>query len=148
MHCNDERTNLTGGQVVDRAQELRGKPSCSCEPDNHDFYVLIMKTMYIQIIISRNSIHNTLYDDNAESRSSHCLETGAETRIAIHTQIYVVYLVIRGCVRNFYLLKILTSAVTDKFVINRVRTSHCPFKCLISKANYFWQVIVRLASIP
>ena len=48
--------------------------------------------MYIQIIISRNSIHNTLYDDNGESRSSHCLETGAETRIAIHTQIYVVYL--------------------------------------------------------
>ena len=45
--------------------------------------------MYIQIIISRNSIHNTLYDDNGKSRSSHCLETGAETRIAIHTQIYV-----------------------------------------------------------
>ena len=94
MHCNDERTNLTGGQVVDRAQELRGKSSCSCEPDNHDFHVLVMITivMCIQIIISRNSIHNTLYDDNAESRSSHCLETGAETRIAIHTQIYVVYL--------------------------------------------------------
>ena len=72
--------------------------------------------MYIRIITSSNSIHNTLYDDNAECRSSHCLETGAETRIAIHTQIYVVYLVMRGCVRNFYLLKILTSAVTDKFV--------------------------------
>ena len=94
MHCNDERTNLTGGQVVDRAQELRGKSSCSCKPDNHDFDVLIMKTMNIQIIISRNSIHNTLYDDNAECRSSHCLETGAETRIAIHTKIYVDFIFI------------------------------------------------------
>ena len=54
-------TNLTCGEVADGAQELWGKSSCSCKPENHDFYVLIMKTMYIQIIISRNSIHNTLF---------------------------------------------------------------------------------------
>ena len=105
--------------------------------------------MYIQIIISRNSIHNTLYDDNGKSRSSHCLETGAETRIAIHTQIYVVYLDFMFRFDSNSDEKIFTfwrfwlqqwrtnSSQMDRTHGNRVRTFDCPFKCLISKANYW-----------